>query len=700
MWNAKTNDDCSYLMTKNIYFAIVLFMTAIISSCAPAPENEGHTVDISSPSEKLFFTIREGHVDNIFFRDRDVSAHIVLSASVKPRMIVAFPAGNSGVSLWMESGSQTTQWRQEGDVIPVRETGAGGAMTGVRFQLAAETAGIDISKAVLGSVRHIRSQLYGETVPSVLNVTPIMEGQSLRWTRKRIDGRGAYDLRMTVDAGTIDISGGHVRLLPPSSGGPLRLTLTALTGDQPLTPIAQADLFHQGRQPGTALMRQILAFLSYEEKMLAGSWRFLTYFGRDTLMSLQLLMPVLSTTAVEAGLGSVLERINGNGEVAHEEDIGEFAAFRAQEMGRSPDGEPVYDYRMIDDDFMLAPVLAHYLLHSPQGRGRMDAFLGQRAQDGESYAEKLRRNAAFVLRQSAAFAAEPRFENMIALQEGSPVGEWRDSHEGLGHGRYAYNVNAVFVPSALEAIAALAQAGVLTGFDDAGAHAATWRSHAPRLFALSIDAAEARTRITRYAQHQQITAEAALSQDEGAQDIRFYAIALDAAGQPIPVLHSDAGFALLFGHPSEDELDLLIRTLQQPFPAGLLTPIGLLVANPAYADDAVQNMFTRDHYHGTVVWSWQQALLAAGVETQLQRADLSADMRDTLEDLNERLWQAIDNGRDLQNSELWSWSFQEGRFVAEPFGQRVGHRSESNAAQLWSTVYLALERPIAAWETR
>lgn len=37
----------------------------------------------------------------------------------------------------------------------------------------------------------------------------------------------------------------------------------------------------------------MLTFLSYREKYLAGSWRFDTYFGRDTMMSLTLLAPVL-----------------------------------------------------------------------------------------------------------------------------------------------------------------------------------------------------------------------------------------------------------------------------------------------------------------------------------------------------------------------------------------------------------------------
>ena len=75
--------------------------------------------------------------------------------------------------------------------------------------------------------------------------------------------------------------------------------------------------------------RNTLRFLSYREKFLAGSWRFNTYFGRDTLMSLRLLMPALQPPAIEAGLNSVLARLADDGEVAHEEGIGRVRGRRA-----------------------------------------------------------------------------------------------------------------------------------------------------------------------------------------------------------------------------------------------------------------------------------------------------------------------------------------------------------------------------------
>ena len=69
-----------------------------------------------------------------------------------------------------------------------------------------------------------------------------------------------------------------------------------------------------------------LSFLSYKNKLLAGAWRFLTYFGRDSMISLLLLGPVLSEGeggAIEAGIAAVLERLNRtDGNACHEETIG------------------------------------------------------------------------------------------------------------------------------------------------------------------------------------------------------------------------------------------------------------------------------------------------------------------------------------------------------------------------------------------
>ena len=106
---------------------------------------------------------------------------------------------------------------------------------------------------------------------------------------------------------------------------------------------------------GDPAARDTLTFLAYREKFLAGTWRFDTYFGRDTLISVRLLMPVLDATAVESGLSSVLARLSPQGEVAHEEDIGEFAVLDHLKADGTRSAAPVYDYKMIDEQLPAGP---------------------------------------------------------------------------------------------------------------------------------------------------------------------------------------------------------------------------------------------------------------------------------------------------------------------------------------------------------
>jgi hypothetical protein len=112
-----------------------------------------------------------------------------------------------------------------------------------------------------------------------------------------------------------------------------------------------------------------------------------------------------------------------------------------------------------------------------------------------------------------------------------------------------------------------------------------------------------------------------------------------------------------------------------------------------YAAPAIQGKLTRSAYHGTVVWSWQQAVLAAGLQRQLQRQDLPPPIQADLRAAQGQLWEAIRAAHAMRNSELWTWTFAHGHFAIAPFGANAADADESNAAQLWSTVYLAIPAP-------
>ena len=650
-----------------------------------------------APPAALRFSASEGPVLNEFYRDGPVAAHVVLTSGSAPRLVIAFPAGNSGTALWFDAPSATLSWRPDVTLVAARrDLPDGRGLHGVTAQLVATGGPITVTQAILSSIRVIRDyQDTGKAPPEVL-VTPQVSDRRIVWQRRRLDGAPGYFLSIDVLAGTI--AGGEARPieLSPGAGNELRLRMTALTGEAPLTPLAEDELLTAAAAPDPRL-RRVLTFLSYEENLLAGSWRFNTYFGRDTLMSLRLLAPVLQPGAFEAGLGAVLERLNAGGEVAHEEDSGEYAVLRRMRTGAPLSDAPFYDYRMIDDDFMLALVAAHYLLDTPAGRARAATFLAHRTASGEMYGSALMSNLRFALTTATPFANDPDWRRLIALKPGERAGNWRDSDDGLGGGRYPYDVNGVLAPAALQAIARLQASGLLQpyldpdadqGLSSAGALAQVWLREAPPFFDVEVPPETARVDAEAYALRIGIDPSPALAA-LGAETVHFRAVSLDAQGRPVPILNSDEGFAMLLLNAAPAEVERVADTLTRPFPAGLLTDVGLLVANPAYAPDELESPFDRGRYHGTVIWSWQQALLAAGVERQLGRNDLTASARAALNRARSRLRTAIAAADSQRGSELWSWSQVDGRYQLEPFGQRQGDETESNAAQLWSTVELA-----------
>lgn len=652
----------------------------------------------------LQFRVTEGNVLNAFYRQGSVAAHLLLSSGRKPRVLVAFPAGNSGVGVWFEDAAVPVQWTLSEMKGVHRSDASGRPLHGIEAEASVVAKQLVVRDAVLGSVRVLRDFQLGTAYPETVATAARASAKGVTWARSRIDGAPGYEISIELDNGRVSGGDGAPLVLTPArKGEPMRLRIVALTGEKPLTPLDASVLLDRSAG-GDTRGRQVLQFLSYQEKFLAGSWRFDTYFGRDTLMSLRLLMPALRPEAIEDGLASVLERLDPHGEVAHEEDIGEFALLRhRKENGPQAryDDTPIFDYNMIDDDRMLAPVAAAYLLDDPRSRSRAAAFLARKTSAGEPLGATLARNFAFVLDSAAAFSRQPVATNLVALKPGRDAGQWRDSRDGLAGGRYPYDVNAVFMPAALEAIARFQHDGLLRryatthqqhAFSTAGERAARWLAHAPDLFRMKIAAAQANDDVSRYARTEAVDPAPALaSLPRG--ELRFDALALDAKGRPIPVLHSDGGFALLFLKPDAQDLRGMVESMLRPFPAGLLTDAGLLVANPAYADARTAKAFGRNAYHGTVVWSWQQALLAAGLARQLQRDDLPADVQAQLRDAQRRLWHAIDATVSMRTSELWSWSYADGRYRAAPFGQSSGDADESNAAQLWSTVYLAVEPP-------
>jgi hypothetical protein len=592
----------------------VLRVTSVLAVAASLLGADTATA-LGPAQPQLDYQVEEGLNINRFVREGNVAAHLVLRSGNDPRLLIAFPAGNSGVGLWFAHQIDRVSWALSGGPQTVHDADTRGRMlNGVTVEVTVRGGGLQIRQALLSSVRVLRDYQSRGVQPPEVVAPPSTQGRTIRWARDRLDGAAGYRLELEVTHG--QLRDGHIRA---GDDGVIGLRITGLTGEPPLTPLSGPELLSAAAAPDSAA-RNTLTFLAYREKLLAGSWRFNTYFGRDTLIAVRLLMPALNATAIEAALSSVLARLSTQGEVAHEEDIGERAVLDHMERDGSRSAAPVFDYKMIDGDFLLAPVACAWLLHDVRARPRAAAFLaaavgapGDRGTRGAALVENLR----FVVRSAATFATEPRTVHLIGLKPGLLVGDWRDSETGLGGGHYPYDVNAVLVPAALEATAELNDSGLLspylraadrTLFARASQMAHVWRTQAPPLFDVVLSHEAAATAIQTYATSQAIAARPALAA-LGNDGLRFHALVLEASGAPVPVMHSDEGFALLFDELDAHRVERTVTTLMRPFPAGLMTGVGMLVANPAFCPSFLQAQFTRNAYHGTVVWSWQQALL-------------------------------------------------------------------------------------------
>ncbi|KAK3684641.1 hypothetical protein LTR37_020073 [Vermiconidia calcicola] len=549
------------------------------------------------------------------------------------------------------------------------------------------------------------------------------------------DDGGAMLLRLWLDNKTTT----QMSFVPSAGGAPIRVNnntleleggtyeftarfdypqLEQLGAAEVLNPESQALITEQGDQTTS------LSFLSYTEKLVAGTWRFLTYFGRDSLISLLLMQPVLSEGeggAIEAVISAVLERINKtDGTVCHEETIGDYATYQNLLLNMSST-KPICSYIMVDSNYFLAPAMKSYFLDTQAGRNRREAFLAQEAtlnfgNEGLTYGEIALLNAEEIMRTSAPFASSggQTKANLIHLKPDQIVGQWRDSTYGIGGGRIPYDVNTALVPAALRSIAALSTAGFFPEHPEwdnlAAEYAQVWEDNTLHFFGETVPAAEARSLVQEYAS---TSGHGFPSKtDIITSDIVYHGLALEGNNdQPlVKVMNTDDCFRLfLLNTTNQEQLTSFVNqtasNVRAPFPVGLSTPVGLLVANPAYGGDPIYAMnFTNNAYHGTVVWSWQLAMFAAGLQRQLERCSSSVSpdfcsdraVHENVVAAYNHLWDLIEANQRYLGSEVWSWQYRGGTFEFIELGALPpppgSSPTESDIRQLWSLTFLAVTR--------
>jgi hypothetical protein len=557
----------------------------------------------------------------------------------------------------------------------------------------------------------------------------------VRVEQASFDGKSHLSLALEGDAReTVPTLAGSAVTIRRPAGGPVRLSVGVTTDTPALTPLMRAEIFNDEFLRFAAQVRSDTAhplrfrrferevrgveLLSYREKLMAGLPNFATYFGRDMLMTALLMQPVWAPAMWEHVVASALGKLSPAGDVSHEEALGGQAIREnAAEYNRLVSAGQLArarvllghlaatreNYIMVDDDFQLPVVAARYLADPRIPADRKRGFLR-----AEQRLARLVSNLAFVVRKAAPYARDPLATNLVSFPR-APDGtwisaSWRDSRAGYGGGRFAMDVNAIWVPHALEAVGTildeLKQLGVtpvireepLATFARERAvlqrAVATWRG-AERHFWVALARKDVSDRVAarlRWLPHTEAEYWNGVAQRAGvpADTLRFLALSLDAAGRPIPIVNTDPAMLLLVDSLSRNRTLELIGPIMQPYPWGLFVDeLGPLVANDAYATRDVWEAFRRDPYHSpTVVWGRDVNALLAGLATQLRAAAPGSDAR-PLEDALQRTITAVDRS-GLRHAELWSYTIENGRLVPSRYGT-------SSDVQLWSLTDLAVQ---------
>jgi len=435
-----------------------------------------------------------------------------------------------------------------------------------------------------------------------------------------------------------------------------------------------------------------LSFLCRKTKMLAGAPRFMTYFGRDTLISVSLLAGIARDDLTLAGLFSVIERLSSAGEVAHEEALGEFSFVSDESASYVPLG-PRLDYLMVDDNFLLPAVLFRWIEFESPGR-----IVSALKINNHHYAERIVQNLQFCMGSM--------LKGLIPYKEGCVVGDWRDSLSTIGV-CYSYELNLGIVPGFMKAFSSIYQAlseiivpraTFPESNDQTLIHERFMNETVRFVVRTKIPSMEYFSKYldvagffgSEHKFYQDIASKFYASHD--CFDYTFYALALDSRKNPLPVQHNDVAFSFLFTEPNLDMLDIMLRPLETPFPVGLRTSLGILVTNPIFSTvEEVRRNLDRSHYHGLVIWPLMHHLLYHGLLRQLGiLRDQCSPMSEKLIFRMRKLLVWLDELRDVLKefdaSELFTFRIEKGVEVPVPFGKAVGSSTESNPIQLWSSL--------------
>ena len=572
---------------------------------------------------------------------------------------------------------------------------------------------------------------------------------------------------------------------------PIRFMVRVTTDAPPLTPLARDQIFNApflrflndarvaadrargnaGKNAAAAatvsryrqLERDVRGteLLSSKEKLMAGLPNYATYFGRDMMMTSLMMQPVWTDAMPEFVIASALRKLGPEGDVSHEEALGgqairENAAeynshmaeyFRLVRRGNRAAADtalaharaPLLDlqkvrenYHMRDDEFQLPVVVARYLKNPAVTTARKKAFLMDSSDGRGPRVGLLMKELGLVATLAAPYARDPVVQNLI----GSPRLDsthwrsvsWRDSNAGYANGRFEMDINAIWVPRALQSISEILASLRAIGFTQ-GELAALMPSGKSPLGDFAQDAAFAQRAMQNWggaARHFVVTikpdeiksrvaaklqslpaAERAYWRAELARtaadtaSLEFLAISLDSAGRPIPVVNTDPATRLLLRDARDISPEAVaavrrdVRAITRAYPVGLFVArLGPVVANDAYASPSVWEAFRNDQYHSPrVVWGREVNLILLGLANQITgstddggKARGIGDAVTYVDDMRSALMQtylAVE-ASGLKHNELWSYEIANGTLRPIRYGA-------STDVQLWNVTDLAVQ---------
>jgi hypothetical protein len=580
-------------------------------------------------------------------------------------------------------------------------------------------------------------------------LVPLMVQRRTAWaslvvSQPSFDGKNHLWLGLDGEPGETATLAGSSVTIRRKPGGPVRLRVRVTTDARALTPLGRAAIFNDdfrrfydaARADGThperfrRLEREVrgMEVLCYREKVMAGLPNFATYFGRDMLMTALLMRPVWDAAMPEHVIASALRKLSPEGAVSHEEALGgqairEHAAEynRLAAAGKLADARALLgdlqavreNYIMVDANYQLPVVEAGYLSDARVPVERRRRFLLE-----EGRLSRLVANLAYVARHTTAYAADPVATNLVSFprsEDGRWISaSWRDSRDGYGGGRFAYDVNALWVPNALAGIGtildAIRQLGITPRALDSLAPAIrdsalaalvadrgaleraviTWNG-AVRHFQVALGPEEVTAKLEAKL-HSLPAAEqsywdgvlAAVAPVRQTDTLRFLAVSLDSGGSPIPIVNTDPAMRLLIVQLNGAEVRAQVEPMLRPYPIGLFVDgLGPVVANDAFASAEVWDAFRHDAYHSpTVVWGRDVNELLAGLAGQLSGAGAGRDTA-WISDALRRVNDAVDRS-GLRHAELWSYAIENGQLVPQRYGS-------SSDVQLWSLTDLAVQ---------